>query len=40
VLVLTARRFPRLLVWGAATATGMGLLGTVANVGSLLILGA
>jgi hypothetical protein len=40
VLVLTAHRFPRLLVWGAATATGMGLLGTVANVGSLLILGA
>ncbi len=38
LLVLTARRFPRLLVWGAAAATAIGLLGVLANVASLLIL--
>jgi hypothetical protein len=39
-LVLAARPFPRLLVWGAAAATAIGLLGVLANVGSLVILGA
>ena len=38
-LVWAARPFPRLLVWGAAAATAVGLLGVLANVGSLLILG-
>ncbi len=38
VLVLTARRFPRLLVWGAAAATAVGLLGVLTNIGSLLVL--
>lgn len=37
-LVLAARPFPRLLVWGAAAATAVGLLGVITNVGSLLIL--
>ncbi len=37
-LVLNATRFPRLLVWGGAAATGMGLLGVLANVTSLLLL--
>lgn len=39
VLVTTAHRFPRLLVWGSAAATGIGLLGMTANVASLMILG-
>ena len=38
ILVLTARRFPRLLVWGAAAATAVGLLGVLTNIGSLLVL--
>ena len=38
LLVLTARRFPRLLVWGAAAATAVGLLGVLSNIGSLLVL--
>jgi hypothetical protein len=38
VLVATAARFPRLFVWGAATATGLGLLGMAANVTSLMLL--
>jgi hypothetical protein len=38
LLVGTARRFPRLFVWGAATATGLGLLGLAANVTSLVML--
>jgi len=39
VLVASASRFRRLFVWGAATATGVGLLGMVTNVRVLLILG-
>jgi len=38
VLVGTATRFPRLFVWGAATATGLGLLGLATNVTSLFLL--
>ena len=38
ILVYASQRFPRLLVWGAAAATAMGLLGVLTNVGSLLIL--
>lgn len=38
VLVLTADRFPRLLVWGGAAATSIGLLGFAANSLSLAIL--
>ena len=39
VLVASAGRFPRLFVWGAAVATGVGVLGMVTNVRVLLILG-
>ena len=39
VLVASAGRFPRLFVWGAAVATGVGVLGMVTNVRLLLILG-
>jgi hypothetical protein len=39
LLVLSARRFPRLFVWGAAAGTSVGLLGLLANVTSLLIIG-
>jgi hypothetical protein len=38
ILVITAPRYKRLLVWGGAAATSLGLLGFVANVASLLIL--
>jgi hypothetical protein len=38
LLAATATRFPRLLVWGGAAATSIGLLGFLANVTSLLIL--
>ena len=38
VLVVTASRYRRLLVWGGAAATSLGLLGFLANVASLLIL--
>ena len=38
ILVYASQRFPRLLVWGAAAATAMGLLGVLTNVGSLLIM--
>lgn len=37
-LAATAARFPRLLVWGGAVATSMGVLGLVANLTSLLLL--
>lgn len=37
VLVLTAKRFPRLLVMGGATATSIGLLGAVVNTVSIAI---
>ena len=39
VLVMAAGRFPRLLVWGGAAATALGLLGLTANIWSLVILG-
>lgn len=38
LLAATATRFPRLLVWGGAVATSIGLLGFLANLASLLIL--
>lgn len=39
LLVVSAGRFPRLFVWGAAAATSIGLLGLLTNVASLMILG-
>lgn len=39
LLAYTAPRFPRLLVWGGATATSLGLLGFAANTASIMILG-
>lgn len=38
LLAYTAHRFPRLLVWGGATATSMGLLGFAANTASISLL--
>jgi len=38
LLAFTADRFPRLLVWGGATATSMGLLGFAANTASISLL--
>lgn len=38
VLVAGASRFPRLFVWGAAAASGLGLLGMATNVTSLVLL--
>lgn len=38
LLAYTAPRFPRLLVWGGATATSMGLLGFAANTASIALL--
>jgi hypothetical protein len=38
VLVATAADYPRLLVWGGAAATSMGLLGFLANAWSMAIL--
>jgi hypothetical protein len=40
VLVLTASsgRFPRLLIWSGATATGFGLVGFLANTTSIMLL--
>jgi len=39
MLLLAARRFPRLLVWGGAAGTSLGLLGFAANTTSILLLG-
>lgn len=39
LLVSTATRFPRLLVWGGAAATSLGLLGFAANTTTLFVLG-
>jgi hypothetical protein len=39
LLLIAAVRFPRLLVWGGAAATSLGLLGFAANTASILILG-
>ena len=38
LMVLAARQFPRLLVWGGAAATSLGLLGFAANTTSILLL--
>lgn len=38
LLATTASRFPRLLVWGGASATSLGFLGFAANSASILIL--
>ena len=38
LLTYTAGRFRRLLVWGGATATSLGLLGFAANTASIAIL--
>lgn len=38
LLVATATRYPRLLVWGGAAATSIGLLGFATNSASILIL--
>jgi hypothetical protein len=38
ILVATAEDFPRLLVWGGAAATSIGLLGFATNSASILIL--
>jgi hypothetical protein len=38
LLVVAARRFPRLLVWGGAAATSLGLLGFLTNSASILLL--
>jgi hypothetical protein len=38
LLVATAHRFGRLLVWGGAVATSLGLLGFLANTTSILLL--
>ena len=38
LLVTTATRFPRLLVWGGAAATSLGLLGFATNTTSILLL--
>jgi hypothetical protein len=38
LLALAATRFPRLLVWGGAAATALGLLGFLTNTASILLL--
>ncbi len=38
LLVVSASRFPRLLVWGGASATSLGVIGFAANTASILIL--
>ena len=38
LLVTTASRFPRLLVWGGAAATSLGFLGFAANSASIMLL--
>ena len=38
LLTYTAPRYPRLLVWGGAMGTSMGLLGFAANTTSLMLL--
>lgn len=39
ILVATNDLFPRLLVWGGAAATSLGLLGFATNTASMFILG-
>lgn len=38
LMVVAAHRFPRLLVWGGAAATSLGLLGFATNTASILLL--
>lgn len=38
LMVVAASRYPRLLVWGGATATAFGLLGFATNTASMLLL--
>ncbi len=38
LLAPTAARYPRLLVWGGAAATALGLLGFATNTASILLL--
>jgi hypothetical protein len=38
LLAANAQRYPRLLIWGSATATSFGVLGVLANVVSLAML--
>jgi hypothetical protein len=38
LLVVAAGRFPRLLVWGGAAATSLGLLGFATNTATILLL--
>jgi hypothetical protein len=38
LLLVASYRFPRLLVWGGAAATSLGLLGFVTNTASIAIL--
>jgi len=38
LMMVAAHRFPRLLVWGGAAATSLGLLGFAANAASIAIL--
>ena len=38
LMVVAAARFPRLLVWGGAAATSLGLLGFATNTASILLL--
>lgn len=39
LLAATATRYPRLLVWGGASATSLGLLGFLTNTASMIVLG-
>lgn len=39
LLATAANRFPRLLVWGGAAATSLGLLGFATNATTILLLG-
>jgi hypothetical protein len=38
ILAALAGRFPRLLMWAGATATSFGLIGFLANTGTILLL--
>ena len=38
LLILAANRFPRLLVWGGAAATSLGLLGFATNSATIVLL--
>jgi len=38
LLLVASYRFPRLLVWGGAAATSLGLLGFLTNTASIAIL--